>query len=66
MDKYFTRDGTEIEGGPDGDCYDSCWNFHVWVDVWMKRPDLPPSFSGWQIIDSTPQELSDSKLFEMV
>ena len=25
----------------------------------MKRPDLPPEFSGWQVIDSTPQETSD-------
>lgn len=50
--------GDLIENGPDGDCNDSCWNFHVWNDVWMARPDLPPGYGGWQIIDSTPQELS--------
>lgn len=25
----------------------------------MKRPDLPPRLSGWQVVDSTPQETSD-------
>ncbi|MBN3291311.1 TGM4 glutamyltransferase, partial [Polypterus senegalus] len=38
---------------------DSIWNFHVWNDVWMKRPDLPEGYDGWQAIDATPQELSD-------
>ncbi|XP_042328168.1 protein-glutamine gamma-glutamyltransferase 4-like [Sceloporus undulatus] len=37
---------------------DSVWNFHVWNDVWMKRPDLPKGFDGWQAIDATPQEKS--------
>lgn len=41
VDKYFDRDGNEVPNGPDEDCYDSCWNFHVWNDVWMQRPDLP-------------------------
>lgn len=38
---------------------DSIWNFHVWNDVWMDRPDLPPGYGGWQAIDATPQETSD-------
>lgn len=38
---------------------DSVWNFHVWNDVWMARPDLPSGFGGWQAIDATPQETSD-------
>lgn len=37
---------------------DSVWNFHVWNDCWMARPDLPPGHGGWQAIDSTPQETS--------
>ncbi|KAM4688250.1 protein-glutamine gamma-glutamyltransferase 4 [Discoglossus pictus] len=37
---------------------DSVWNFHVWNDVWMRRPDLPPGYDGWQAIDATPQEPS--------
>ncbi|XP_060762341.1 protein-glutamine gamma-glutamyltransferase K [Neoarius graeffei] len=37
---------------------DSVWNFHVWNDCWMSRPDLPPGMGGWQAVDSTPQETS--------
>ncbi|KAJ8357746.1 hypothetical protein SKAU_G00205400 [Synaphobranchus kaupii] len=37
---------------------DSIWNFHVWNDCWMARPDLPPGMGGWQVVDSTPQETS--------
>ncbi|KAK6174756.1 hypothetical protein SNE40_017973 [Patella caerulea] len=38
---------------------DSIWNFHVWNEVWMSRPDLPQGYGGWQAVDSTPQETSD-------
>ncbi|KAK5599963.1 hypothetical protein CRENBAI_012992 [Crenichthys baileyi] len=38
---------------------DSIWNFHVWVDSWMTRPDLGSEFDGWQTSDPTPQETSD-------
>ena len=41
---------------------DSIWNFHCWNDVWMSRPDLPAGYGGWQTIDSTPQEESDSEI----
>lgn len=44
---------------PEGD--DSIWNYHVWNDVWMARPDLPKGYGGWQAIDATPQETSDGK-----
>ncbi|XP_076847377.1 protein-glutamine gamma-glutamyltransferase K [Brachyhypopomus gauderio] len=37
---------------------DAVWNFHVWNDCWMARPDLPPGLGGWQAVDSTPQETS--------
>uniref|UniRef100_A0A8C0ZUU8 protein-glutamine gamma-glutamyltransferase n=1 Tax=Castor canadensis TaxID=51338 RepID=A0A8C0ZUU8_CASCN len=37
---------------------DSVWNFHVWTDAWMKRPDLPQGNDGWQALDGTPQEIS--------
>uniref|UniRef100_A0A671SQR9 Protein-glutamine gamma-glutamyltransferase K n=1 Tax=Sinocyclocheilus anshuiensis TaxID=1608454 RepID=A0A671SQR9_9TELE len=37
---------------------DSVWNFHVWNDCWMARPDMPPGMGGWQAVDSTPQETS--------
>ncbi|XP_051518072.1 protein-glutamine gamma-glutamyltransferase K-like [Myxocyprinus asiaticus] len=32
------------------------WNFHVWNESWMSRPDLPSGLGGWQVVDSTPQE----------
>ncbi|KAK2915510.1 protein-glutamine gamma-glutamyltransferase 5-like isoform X2 [Channa argus] len=40
---------------------DSIWNFHVWVEGWMKRPDLAGDgkYDGWQVLDPTPQETSD-------
>ncbi|CAL4096191.1 unnamed protein product [Meganyctiphanes norvegica] len=59
MDKFFTKEGDVLEYGPDGETYDSIWNFHVWNDVWMARPDLPKGYGGWQAIDATPQEESD-------
>uniref|UniRef100_A0A8C2HXS7 Protein-glutamine gamma-glutamyltransferase K n=1 Tax=Cyprinus carpio TaxID=7962 RepID=A0A8C2HXS7_CYPCA len=34
---------------------DSIWNYHVWNEAWMTRPDLPSGFGGWQVVDSTPQ-----------
>uniref|UniRef100_A0AAY5KN22 Protein-glutamine gamma-glutamyltransferase K n=1 Tax=Esox lucius TaxID=8010 RepID=A0AAY5KN22_ESOLU len=40
---------------------DSVWNFHVWNDCWMARPDLPPGIGGWQAVDSTPQETSHGR-----
>lgn len=43
---------------------DSVWNYHVWNEVWMTRPDLNNSggedYDGWQAIDSTPQEMSEN------
>uniref|UniRef100_A0A3Q2CVW8 Transglutaminase-like domain-containing protein n=1 Tax=Cyprinodon variegatus TaxID=28743 RepID=A0A3Q2CVW8_CYPVA len=38
---------------------ESIWNFHVWNEVFIKRSDLPPKYSGWQVVDATPQETSD-------
>lgn len=38
---------------------DTIWNFHVWNEVWMARPDLPKGYGGWQVIDATPQEQSE-------
>ncbi|RXG54888.1 Hemocyte protein-glutamine gamma-glutamyltransferase [Armadillidium vulgare] len=62
IDKFFDKDGNEIEGGPDGYNKDSVWNYHVWNDVWMARTDLPDGYGGWQAIDSTPQEKSENKM----
>ncbi|KAK9529612.1 hypothetical protein VZT92_013692 [Zoarces viviparus] len=40
--------------------HDSVWNFHVWVEAWMRRPDLAEDgkYDGWQVLDPTPQEKS--------
>ena len=41
---------------------DSIWNYHVWNELWMERPDLTNNaltYNGWQAVDSTPQEMSD-------
>ncbi|XP_022901420.2 annulin [Onthophagus taurus] len=38
---------------------DSIWTFHVWNEVWMKRPDIGEEYDGWQAIDATPQEPSE-------
>ncbi|KAK5871919.1 hypothetical protein PBY51_012659 [Eleginops maclovinus] len=40
--------------------HDSIWNYHVWVEAWMRRPDLAEdgAFDGWQVLDPTPQEKS--------
>ncbi|KAK2861621.1 hypothetical protein Q5P01_001154 [Channa striata] len=48
-------------GVRDIDSNDSVWNFHVWVEGWMKRPDLAGDgrYDGWQAIDPTPQEKSE-------
>lgn len=34
-------------------------NFHCWVESWMRRDDLPKEYNGWQVLDPTPQELSE-------
>ena len=35
-------------------------NFHVWNEGYMTRPDLGnPRFNGWQVLDATPQEISE-------
>ncbi|KAM9445693.1 protein-glutamine gamma-glutamyltransferase K-like [Clarias gariepinus] len=40
---------------------DSIWNFHVWNECWMARPDLPVGMGGWQVVDATPQETSQGR-----
>lgn len=39
---------------------DSVWNYHCWTEAWLSRNlDLGKEYSGWQILDATPQEKSD-------
>ncbi|XP_003707216.3 hemocyte protein-glutamine gamma-glutamyltransferase-like isoform X1 [Megachile rotundata] len=60
VDRYYDRNNEELEYDPNNfDGEDSIWNYHVWNDVWMARPDLPKGYGGWQAIDATPQEPSE-------
>ncbi|XP_029050164.2 hemocyte protein-glutamine gamma-glutamyltransferase-like [Osmia bicornis bicornis] len=61
VDRYYDKDNEELGYDPQNPNYDedSIWNYHVWNDVWMARPDLPKGYGGWQAIDSTPQEPSE-------
>ncbi len=49
----------------ESECCVICRNFHVWTEGFMKRPDLPGDgkFDGWQVLDPTPQEISDGTNF---
>uniref|UniRef100_A0A672YBQ1 protein-glutamine gamma-glutamyltransferase n=1 Tax=Sphaeramia orbicularis TaxID=375764 RepID=A0A672YBQ1_9TELE len=51
----------ELESMDSSGRQDSTWNFHCWVESWMRRDDLPKGNDGWQVLDPTPQELSDGK-----
>ncbi|XP_012521267.1 PREDICTED: protein-glutamine gamma-glutamyltransferase E [Propithecus coquereli] len=53
VDVYYDPMGNPLDKGSD-----SVWNFHVWNEAWFTRPDLGSSFSGWQVLDATPQERS--------
>ncbi|XP_066240325.1 protein-glutamine gamma-glutamyltransferase E [Saccopteryx leptura] len=46
------------QGNPLDKSSDSIWNFHVWNEAWFVRNDLGSSYSGWQVLDATPQERS--------
>ena len=54
IDKFLDKDMNEIERSGD-----STWNFHVWTETWFSRSDINSVYSGWQVIDATPQERSD-------
>ncbi|KAM6981908.1 protein-glutamine gamma-glutamyltransferase 2-like [Tautogolabrus adspersus] len=53
VEEYYTSTGEKLNLSKD-----SIWNFHVWVECWMRRPDLGSGFDGWQVVDPTPQEKS--------
>ncbi|GLH05666.1 Annulin [Gryllus bimaculatus] len=61
VDRYYDEKNMPLEDDPLNPYgNDSIWNYHVWNEVWMARPDLPKGYGGWQAIDATPQETSDS------
>ncbi|XP_053309709.1 uncharacterized protein LOC128471755 [Spea bombifrons] len=52
VDNIYTVSGKKMSK-------DSMWNYHVWNESWFTRPDLGPAYGGWQVLDATPQELSE-------
>ncbi|XP_054074484.1 protein-glutamine gamma-glutamyltransferase E-like [Rissa tridactyla] len=54
VDEFYDASGNHLNRAAD-----SIWNFHVWNESWFTRSDLGPSYSGWQILDATPQEESE-------
>lgn len=54
IERYMNESGRETNKSKD-----SIWNFHVWDECWMARPDLGEGYGGWQVVDPTPQEKSD-------
>ncbi|XP_039465573.1 protein-glutamine gamma-glutamyltransferase 2-like [Oreochromis aureus] len=56
IDEYYDDYGVSSK-----ETSESVWNFHVWVEGWMKRPDLMKGgiYDGWQVLDPTPQEKSE-------
>uniref|UniRef100_A0A8D1C5L0 protein-glutamine gamma-glutamyltransferase n=1 Tax=Sus scrofa TaxID=9823 RepID=A0A8D1C5L0_PIG len=54
VDVYYDATGRPLDKGSD-----SVWNFHVWNEAWFVRNDLGSSYSGWQVLDATPQEESE-------
>eukprot|EP00069_Balaena_mysticetus_P004143 bmy_17140T0 len=61
VDVYYDPRGRPMNKGSD-----SIWNFHVWNEAWFERTDLGPSYAGWQVLDATPQEMSqDGPGFDM-
>ncbi|XP_056606079.1 protein-glutamine gamma-glutamyltransferase 5-like [Triplophysa dalaica] len=54
IEEHYSERGEKLESYTQ----ERIWNFHVWVESWMKRPDLGHEFDGWQVLDPTPQERS--------
>uniref|UniRef100_A0A3P9QF09 Protein-glutamine gamma-glutamyltransferase 2 n=1 Tax=Poecilia reticulata TaxID=8081 RepID=A0A3P9QF09_POERE len=63
IDNYFDNNGAmERESKDKSECCALFLrNFHVWVEGWMRRPDLAKDgkYDGWQVVDPTPQERSE-------
>ncbi|XP_029466688.1 LOW QUALITY PROTEIN: protein-glutamine gamma-glutamyltransferase 6-like [Rhinatrema bivittatum] len=55
IDEYYDSSGKALKKS------DGLWNYHVWNESWFKRNDLKSSYSGWQVVDATPQEISDGR-----
>ena len=58
-DRGLTDDGTAVLRQYDNivQLDETTWNFHVWSEAWIERPDLGQPV-GWNAVDATPQEPS--------
>ncbi|MBS0190152.1 MAG: transglutaminase domain-containing protein [Phycisphaerales bacterium] len=55
IDSFFHYNGvTKTYAFDRPQTIDSWWNYHVWTEAWMARPDLTGG-NGWQCIDATSQ-----------
>merc|ERR1711892_67635 len=56
IDAYVDENNEDIEEHNS----DSCWNFHVWNEIFITgKGHWPSKYAGWAAIDSTPQESSN-------
>lgn len=62
IETYIDANGKKLKNYPNTNCENKngFWNFHVWNEVWMNRPDLPKGYGGWQSIDGALQAFIDS------
>lgn len=51
IDKFYYADGRPIK-----ELSAPIWNFHVWTEAYMTRPDLSARYNGWQALDPSPVE----------
>ena len=58
-DRGLTDDGTAVLRQYDNIVQqdEDTWNFHVWSEAWLERPDLGQP-ADWNAVDATPQEPS--------
>lgn len=69
IERFFEIDSTGMflpddDAAPFENVHDSVWSFHVWTEMYMRRPDVGKQANGWQAVDATPQEESGGR-FQM-
>ncbi|KAI6208647.1 TGc domain-containing protein [Aphelenchoides besseyi] len=59
VDRAYVR---EIDGDAfmpmkqsDNSEWESTCNYHLWIEIFCRRNDLPNGYDGWQALDPTPQ-----------
>ena len=57
IDDFVDENNEDVEGLSS----DSCWNFHVWNEIFVEgRGHWHNDYAGWAAIDATPQESSNN------